>query len=392
MPATDRRNLFLLALCAAALLAALVLWLRPVWLVSLTGWDEERWQVISFFTVVACGIIALVTVLWGVLTFYLRPTDFSHKKDIIQLIAQTLGGATLIITLFSTWQGVRENEAQIKQAKIDSETTLRIAQLTLDETRQRQLAERYSRAADQLGNKDRATRIAAIYALGQLASDSDEFYWPIIQMLTSYVSENSVWKGDAARPADQISSDVQAAMNVLARRKKRWHPSREAPPAESVAGQAVKAAACADAHPPRAAAPPAPCRDNDVLELRGLDLRGLILKNRDGDLASGAHFEGAKLDRVRLDGGATNLRGIHLEHAVLFRANLRGAYLAGAYLHDVDLGEADIGGADFSGAKDLTAAEVMRATNYECAKLDEKLRAEVEAIQGRAFNCTDNKK
>jgi hypothetical protein len=409
VPAINRRSFFLLALCAVALLAALVLWLRPAWLVTFTGWEEERWQLISFFTVVTCGIVALVVVLWGIMTYYLQPTEFAQKRDIIQLIAQTLGGATLLITLFSTWQGVRENKDKIEQQRIDSERTMKIAQLTLDETRHKQLAEHYSRAADQLGSKDRGTRIASIYALGQLASDSDEFYWPIIQMLTSYIAENALWRGDAARPADQIPSDVQAAMNVLARRKKRWHPPNGVLLPDILAREIDACSKrcetntckdkdisetdkcknkckdkCKDVHPPREVCPPEG-GDSDVLELRGLDLRGLILKNKDGDLESGAQFEGAKLDRVRLDGGATNLRGIHLEHAVLFGANLRGAYMSGAYLYDADLKDADVHGTDFSRAKGLERDQIMNAKNFKCAKLDEELRQEVKNELERIF-------
>jgi hypothetical protein len=399
MPSISRRSLFLLALCALALVAALILWLRPAWLVTATGWDEERWQLISFFTVVVCGTVALVVVLWGVLTYHLKPTEFSQKKDIVQLIAEILGGATLIITLFSTWQGVRENEAKLNQS-------MEIAQLTLNEARQRQQAERYSRAADQLGREDRGPRIAAIYALGQLASDSDEFYWPSIQMLVSYVAANAAWKGEAARPADQLSADVQAAMNVLARRRKRWwqeeyDDTKFLPTEVRVNGKSKdeffkhydvcvppEMRGRGDAY---GACVPPKLRDHDVLELRGLDLRGLILKNRDGDLTSGANFIGAKLDRVRLDGGTTNLRGARLEHAILHEANLRDAKLTLAYLYGTDLGGADIAGADFSGAKGLTAEEVVRAKNYECAKFDDKLRKGVEAIHGGALVCAGSK-
>lgn len=389
MPAVNRpSSFFLLALCAAALLATLVLWLQPG--VEDPDKTGELWKAVRFFGMIICATVALVIILWGALTYHLKPTEFTEKKDIVQLIAEILGGTTLIITLLSTWQGVRENEAKAEESRQASVETMRVTQLTLNEARQRQQAERYARAAEQLGSQNRGTRIAAIYALGQLASDSDEFYWPIIQMLTSYVADNAVWKGEAARPADQIPSDVQAAMNVLAHRKKRWDPSREAPTPEAPApeataeetGEAVETTVCKDSHPPGEAPTPR-CRENDVLELRGLDLRGLILKHRDSDLQSGAHFEGAKLDGVRLDSGATNLRGIHLEHAVLNNANLRGAYLSGAYLDGAGLEGADIHGTDFSLARGLTPAQVLSAKNYECAKLDQTLHNAVEKKHGQ---------
>jgi hypothetical protein len=357
MPAVTRHSLFLPVLCAAALLAVLVLWAQPGWLVKASGMGKQQWGIFRFFGIVACATVALVITLWSVLTYYLAPTEFSQKKDIIQLIAQILGGATLLITLFSTWQGVRENQAKLEESKKASDNAMEMARLTLAETRARQIAEQYSRATDQLGSSDRRTRIGAIYALGQIASNSDEFYWPIVQLLTSYVTENSPWKVGAARPADQFPSDVQAALNVLASRKKRWQAGEDAP-----------------------------------LELRGTDLRGLILKNKDGAPETGAHFEGAKFDRAHFEGGTTNLRGVHFEHAVLWQANLGGAYLSGAYLEDAGLEDADVGGADFSLAHGLTRDQIMSAKNFECAKLDRKLQDEVEQTLGRAFKCPGKNK
>lgn len=370
MPPVNRRSILLLSICAAALLAALLFWLRPTWLASATGWNEQQWDTISFFVVVASATVALVIVLWGLLTYHLKPAEFTQRKDIVQLIAEILGGATLIITLFSTWQGVRENEAQLRQNEETSRRTMEIAQQTLEEARLSRLADRYTRATDQLGtDQDRRTRIAAIYALGHIASESDEFYWPVVQLLTSYVVENApLGAAGKARPADQIPADVQAAMNALAWRKGRFPvPGNDVPAAE---------------------------RDEAPLELRRVDLRGLILKNRDGQPETGAHFEGAKFDGADLSGATTNLRYAHFEHAVFSGADLNRASLFGARLRGAGLNGAVLDGTDLTRAEGLTRDQVLSAASFECVKLDSglleavKLKLEQEGKKVR-LDCPD---
>lgn len=294
------------------------------------------WRDTIVFLIIAVGSVSvLVSILWIVLARQLKPSSFQEKKDFVQLIAQVLGGATIIITLFSTWYSVRENQRKIQESEITAHQNLKIATEALNETRYRQLAERYAKAADQLGNADRKFRLGAIYGLGQVAKDSDEFYSPVVDLLASYVVENARWQNDG-RPPEQLSADIQAAFNVLGWRKRWWEKG-----------------------------------EDRRLELHGTDLRGLILKSKEGIEDGGAHLEGAQLWNSHFEGpaGTTNLRGIHLENAVLKNANLQGAYLFKANLQGADLTDADIKGADLSFAR-VTPEQVAAATNYECAKYD----------------------
>lgn len=289
---------------------------------------------IVVFLIIAFGVVSfLVSLLWLVLARQLKPSSFQEKKDFIQLIAEILGGATIIITLFSTWYSVRENQRELQAGQIAAQQNLKIATETLNETRHRQIAERYSKAAEQLGNTDRKFRIGAVYGLGQVATDSDEFYSSVVDLLASYVVENARWQ-DNSRSADQMPADIQAAFNVLGWRKRTWGNG-----------------------------------EDRRLELHGTDLRGLILKSKEGVQDGGAHFEGAQLWNAHFEGGTTNLRGIQLDNAVLRGANLKDAYLYGADLQEADLGDANLEGADLSFAK-MKPEQVALALNYECAKYD----------------------
>lgn len=314
-----------------------------------------NWRETIFFFLIAIGTVSvLVSILWIMLARQLKPKTFEEKKDFIQLIAQLLGGTTIIITLFSTWYSVRENERKTEQSAAAAQDNLRIALETLKETRNRQIAERYSRTAEQLGNTDHKFRVGAIYGLQQVANDSDEFYPSVVEVLTSYIAENAAWR-NSKRPADQMPADIQAAFNVLAWRRRTWGKG-----------------------------------EDRRLELHGADLRGLILKSKERFEDGGAHFEGAQLWNSHFEGGATNLRYIHLENAILKNANLQGAYLYGAFLEDADLTGANLDGADLSFAK-ITAEQVSSAVNYECAQYDPEFQRKLEEYkrQGGELELND---
>jgi hypothetical protein len=290
-----------------------------------------KWRETIVFLIIALGSVSVVVcILWMILARQLKPKTFDEKKDFIQLIAQILGGATIIITLFSTWYSVRENERKTEESALAAQQNLGIAIQTLKETHDKQIADRYSRAAEQLGNHDQKFRVGAIYGLQQIANEPNEFYSSVVPLLTSYVVENATWN-KITRPGDQMPADIQAAFNVLAWRKQIWGHG-----------------------------------EDRRLELHGLDLRGLILKNKEGDTDSGAHLEGAQLWNSHFESRTTNLRYAHLEDAVLTKANLEGATLTGSFLQGADLNGANLYDTELSAAK-IKPEQVSLALNYECA-------------------------
>jgi hypothetical protein len=60
---------------------------------------------------------------------------------------------------------------------------------TLQLNRRGQLTERFTRAIDQLGQLEPerlAVRLGGIFALEQIALDSEELHWPVLEVLTAF--------------------------------------------------------------------------------------------------------------------------------------------------------------------------------------------------------------
>lgn len=70
-------------------------------------------------------------------------------------------------------------------------------------------------------------RLGAIYALERIARDSWKDHWPIMEVLTAYIRENSsqvkhFWAMEKEDYNPTITPDIQAAITVIGRRNKMW--------------------------------------------------------------------------------------------------------------------------------------------------------------------------
>jgi hypothetical protein len=166
-------------------------------------------------------------------------------------------------------------------------------------------AEILSRAGDQLssslpdGQCELPARIAAIYALEELARGSPESHWQVMEILTAYVRVNSpVSDVPSGAPANStpLRTDIQTALAVVGRRdceRETWV---------------------------------------EQLDLHATDLHGACLIR--------AHLE-------RSDLAESNLANADLIEAALVEADLRDTCLGGADLTDADLRMADLRRANF---------------------------------------------
>jgi uncharacterized protein YjbI with pentapeptide repeats len=290
------------------------------------------------------------------------------ENDLRATIAQTLGGAILLIALLFAWKRmtVAENMMQI--------------------SREAQITERLTRAIDQLGasyvngGKKIEIRLGAIYSLERIARESDENHWPIMEVLTAYVRENArqrqvsdprvepilgegggTKRFSAPGSVPEISADIQAILTVLGRRTLTYQEGEE-----------------------------------HRLDLVHTHLQGAVLTgaNLNGALLSGANLQRAMLYKSNLADAAldeSDLQACNLNYADLQRANLRKARLEKAYLMSAKLQHGKLAGATLSGADlrgaDLRGAELesakLRGTNLQRAKLS-------GAKLGGAFLDTSN--
>lgn len=233
--------------------------------------------------------------------------------------------------------------ATLEKGRIDSENTIRtslfqavggllvvatlgISWRTLQVNEEKQTAERFSKAVEQLGNDNNIhVRLGGIYALEQIAKDAEEkYYWQVMETLTSYIRERSPYPSKAAKTHSSfvqaaieltqtsesqsneaispLATDIQAVMTVLARRKHSYgHPLER--------------------HP---------------LDLHGADLRKLQLPFQ--TQLNQANLSGTNLQGANLSG--TNLQDAFLMQTNLQRAFLRSTNLQRAFLKDANLQKA----------------------------------------------------
>ena len=230
----------------------------------------------------------------------------THVESLRVTILQGLGGLALLGTLYFSARTLRLN-------------------------RRGQLTERFSRAIEQLGSETLAVRLGGIYALEQIAVDSRELHWPVMEVLTAYLREHA--RVDASTGADPaarrpLAVDHQAIATVIGRRRREQDP------------------------------------DDHRLELSELDLAGVRWRR--------ASLQGANLWRANLEGAY--LRLAHLEGARLEGTNLRDArmervQLGGARLAGANLSSAWLANTDLSATRGLTREQLQVAADLRDARL-----------------------
>jgi len=246
----------------------------------------------------------------------------ANQIQVITAAVQALGGIAVLIGIYFAWANLRTTQEAQKDSQNNETKTLKI-------TNEGQITERFTKAIDQLGALDAQgkalleIRLGGIYALEQIAWDSDKDYWPIMEVLTAYIRDNVPLTMRSSNPqalacntANGISlepsepnykapvarrADINAILTVIGRRKRTWQNGEET-----------------------------------RLDLRNTNLEGADLHQ--------AHLEGAELTSAHLE--HADLVGAHLRLADLRRACLNGAQLNGAQLNGADLRGADLRGAD----------------------------------------------
>jgi uncharacterized protein YjbI with pentapeptide repeats len=227
----------------------------------------------------------------------------------------------------------RQAMAAEKQATI-MEKQASVSEKSSSENQKIEVIKHYSQAIDKLGSEKIDIRLGAISELEIIANESDKYYWPIIEILTAYVRNNSLIKTD--NPMDNIvEQDIQAVLTALGRRKNSFKNGE--PKGLNLRLTYLIRADLQKAH------------------LEGIDLWRAHLEGID---LWRAHLEEANLQEAHLEGA--NLTGTHLEGAFLLETHLEGADLKGAYLKGTYLKGARLEGAHLFWT-DLTEANLEEA-------------------------------
>lgn len=308
-------------------------------------------------------VVLLLLALQYIPHYQVAQFNITNQKDLADAensyratLAQIVGGVAIGATLYYTWRRISIVQEDLK-----------ITQENLKIVQEGQITERFTRAIEQLGAVDHfgnpviEIRLGGIYALERISTESEKDYWPIMEILTAYIRENSacdekcnlkvkrdtsqneassdtIKKVSSLDTTNGISLDIQAILTVIKRRNYSF-----------------------------------------TREPYGLDLRNAYLYK--ADLLE-AHLEGANLINTNLS--HADLRKAHLERinvqSILplkaTKTNLEGAHLEGAYLEgsnltlanlkEAHLDEAHLKGADLS-------LDNLDGANLRGADLDEKL-------------------
>ncbi|AKB22311.1 pentapeptide repeat-containing protein [Methanosarcina sp. WH1] len=280
-------------------------------------------------------------------------------------LAQILGGVAIAIGLYYTWRriGIAEKELQATQTTLkvaqdnlkvtqdNLKVTQEIAENNLKVSKEGQITERFTHAVDQLGAIDQLGKVAmeirlgGIYALERISKESENDYWPIMEILTAYVRKNSSSDIVENKKVTQISMDIQANESKKSEFPKARKISLDIQAVLTVIGKRLHSFNNGES-----------TRLNlGMTHLEGANLQEAHLEGAD---LSWAHLEVADLQEAHLEGAFLSwahlevayLKEAHLEEASLTKAHLEGAYLIGAHLEGAYLKEAHLEGADLQEA------------------------------------------
>lgn len=286
---------------------------------------------------VISGLIVLIGIfllLWFLPKWQIKKTgivrvedQFSAENEARKTLAQIFGGAAIIIGLIFSWQTI---ESQRK--------TLELQRDDLNIAKEQQITERFTRAIEQLGSEKLEVRLGGIYSLERIAKDSPELHWTIMEVLTTYVTERSplqsksIYKNKTHTKDSVITSDIQAALTVISRRKSEQDGEDHF---FKLSQTNLKEANLVDT------------------KLQNADLFNVNLAE--------AQLQKAKLKEAYLvdaDLSGANLSGTDLKGAYLQKADLEGAWLIETELNRAKLYDAN-----------LTRSYLLHA-DFECAYLE----------------------
>jgi uncharacterized protein YjbI with pentapeptide repeats len=271
-------------------------------------------------------------------------------------LVQGMVGLAALAGIFVAWQQLQTDRNQLTE------------QLTL--TRQGQVADRFTRAVDQLSGSKLEQRLGGIYGLEQIAKESPESgtRLAVTEVLSAYVRQHAPRspKTSALRPPIEElrlrAPDVQAIMTVLGRRiTLATDPRLDLQNVDlhgvnlvgarlaraDFTGAQLQGAEFSRAHLPDTYFSDAELNDAgfDDAQLQRAEFVNAQLRNAS---FNNAQLQDAALDHAEMAGTAlseAHAQGGHFGHARLQGAYLGGAQLQGAIFVDAQLQKANLEGA-----------------------------------------------
>jgi uncharacterized protein YjbI with pentapeptide repeats len=310
------------------------------------------------------------------------------ESALISAAATVVGvGGTVTVAIMGFRNSRQANEATIKATEDTAAVARETNQATIDAahadvrraleaTREGQVADRYSRAIEQIGSAMVDVQIGGVYALERVARDSPPDHPTVMEVLAAFIRGHShlQWPvhgpDDGPAPERTMRPEVQAALTVIGRRD----PSHDQQPIDlsrsDLSGADLSGAKLADGCLNGAVLAQAKLADAVLTRagLSGADLIGADLTHADLTHADLTHADltHAVLPQARLESAGlagAKLIGAHLNDADLTRASLARADLTGAHLRGTKLIETNLTEANLTEAV-LTGAVLARTVFY----------------------------
>jgi hypothetical protein len=347
------------------------------------------------------GLCLMLLVLWAVVVVPPLLIDVHQIKDpakrldevngLRTTLAGVLGGLAVVAGALVGALTLTHNRRVLEETQRQNSAIQKQNQDLLELQRRGQITEHFTRAIEQLGDDKLDIRIGAVYALEQIARDSADLHWPIMEVLTAYLREHASVRRPARdlvsdqmalglspppAPMARLSADHQAAATVIGRRSLAQDPDGQRLDLHQTDLPRVH---WSRAHLERAFL--------DGANLKGAYLSGACLEGAVINSASmnGAYLRGAHLDAADLGGAAlywAHMEGAFLEGANLERADLRGANLDQANLWGANLSGASLEGADLRGATGLSWEQLEIAIDGDRAHLPPDLATRLTQAPG----------
>jgi uncharacterized protein YjbI with pentapeptide repeats len=267
-------------------------------------------------------------------------------------LAQIIGGLALLSGLYFTYQNVKT------------------AQDNLRVTEEGKLTERFSKAVELLGSDKLDVRLGGIYALERIALDSRKDHWTVMEVLTSFIRENSNKKSledeKSIEPPETGKTDLPQTTLTKSALSETISPSEDIQAILTIIGRRAWVQF-----------------ETRQLDLQKTNLQGsnLVGANLSNAKLNDANLIDAKLGDAKLNGA--ELSGANLSGADLSGTDLTDADLSGADLNVKDLNEANLKRANLKGAKMLTLFKILSAKNFETATLTYELVEKLKEWQAK---------
>ncbi|HMG72155.1 MAG TPA: pentapeptide repeat-containing protein [Pyrinomonadaceae bacterium] len=248
-----------------------------------------------------------------------------------------------------------------------AESNLQISEQTLRISQEGQISNSFTRAIEQLGNQSNlASRLGGIYALEQIAKNSQEYNKPIVELLTAFVREHSRWKEADSVEAERAGLDIQTILTVLGRRTRLSQGDDPRNPLNLIATN-LRLITLIDSHFEHAVF----ARSNlqgaflsdshfEEASFRKCNMKKAVMERTQLGRANftDANMEGANL--LEAQGKQANFVMARLQGACFTRGYLKGAQFIRANLVKAYFDEAVLRGANFVGA-DLQEVDFTKA-------------------------------